>query len=148
MTGDNPIPTGAASPEEILGRLTRGALHELANPLLALLGTAEFALEDAEPGTKLHDRLSLGAAAEETVVLLRRVTALRDVEMVAEAAAPAEVVAAPGEVKRRLVELVLAGLETAERGETVRLSVRAEGGEAVAEVAGAGALRLPLAGAA
>ena len=37
-----------------LGRLTRGALHELANPLVALLGSAELALADAEPGTKIH----------------------------------------------------------------------------------------------
>jgi signal transduction histidine kinase len=42
-----------------LGRLTRGALHEIANPLLALLGTAEFALSDTEPGTKLHSRVGL-----------------------------------------------------------------------------------------
>jgi signal transduction histidine kinase len=42
-----------------LGRLTRGALHEIANPLLALLGSAEFALADAEPGTKLHSRIEL-----------------------------------------------------------------------------------------
>jgi len=41
-----------------LGRLTRGALHEMANPLLALVGTADFALMEAEPGTKLHDRLA------------------------------------------------------------------------------------------
>jgi signal transduction histidine kinase len=40
-----------------LGRLTRGALHELANPVLALLGNAELAAAEAEPGTKLHDRL-------------------------------------------------------------------------------------------
>ena len=42
-----------------LGRLTRGALHELSNPLVALLGSAELALGDAEPGTKLHDRIAL-----------------------------------------------------------------------------------------
>ena len=42
-----------------LGRLTRGALHELSNPLVALLGSAELALVDAEPGTKLHDRIAL-----------------------------------------------------------------------------------------
>ena len=42
-----------------LGRLTRGALHELSNPLVALLGSAELALNDVEPGTKLHDRIAL-----------------------------------------------------------------------------------------
>lgn len=44
---------------ETLGRLTRGALHQIANPLLALAGTAELALADAEPGTKAHERLAL-----------------------------------------------------------------------------------------
>ena len=34
----------------VLGRLTRGALHELANPLVALTGSAELALDTAEPG--------------------------------------------------------------------------------------------------
>lgn len=42
-----------------LGRLTPGALHEVANPLVALLGTAELLLEDAERGTKTADRLQL-----------------------------------------------------------------------------------------
>ena len=42
-----------------LGRLTRGALHELANPLVALLGSAELALGEVEPGTRLHDRIAL-----------------------------------------------------------------------------------------
>jgi signal transduction histidine kinase len=42
-----------------LGRLTRGALHEISNPLVALLGSAELALAEAQPGTKLHARLSL-----------------------------------------------------------------------------------------
>ena len=42
-----------------LGRLTGGALHELANPLLALLGDAELGSAEAERGTKLHERLEL-----------------------------------------------------------------------------------------
>ena len=50
----------------MLGRLLPGALHELANPLLALGGTVEFLLDEAEPGTKQHDRLVLvqGTAGE------------------------------------------------------------------------------------
>src|SRR3990167_3629709 len=43
-----------------LGRLTPGALHEIANPLVALLGTAELLLLDAERGTKRAERLGLG----------------------------------------------------------------------------------------
>ncbi len=42
-----------------LGRLTPGALHEIANPLVALLGTAELLLLDAERGTKGAERLEL-----------------------------------------------------------------------------------------
>jgi signal transduction histidine kinase len=41
-----------------LGRLTRGALHEIANPLLALVGSAEFALSELEPGSKGHGRVA------------------------------------------------------------------------------------------
>jgi signal transduction histidine kinase len=50
----------------MLGRLLPGALHELANPLLALGGTVEFLLDEAQPGTKQHDRLVLvqGTAGE------------------------------------------------------------------------------------
>lgn len=50
-------PTDGDADLATLGRLTRGALHELANPLLALVGTAELALADAEAGSKLRDRL-------------------------------------------------------------------------------------------
>ena len=42
-----------------LGRLTRGALHEIANPLVALLGSAELALADTTPGTKVHGRVEV-----------------------------------------------------------------------------------------
>ena len=42
-----------------LGLLTRGALHEISNPLLGLVGSAELALGDLEPGTKLHERIAL-----------------------------------------------------------------------------------------
>ncbi len=42
-----------------LGRLTPGALHEIANPLVALLGTAELLLLDADRGTKGAERLEL-----------------------------------------------------------------------------------------
>ena len=157
-----------------LGRLTRGALHELANPLLALVGTAEFALGDAEPGTKLHGRLelvqrtgqeiaeivralqafareqsspptrlALGDSAEAAVALVRRVSAVPDVELAVRRESEPEVVAAPGAVAAALVELLLDGLAGAERGGTVELVVSREGADAVAAVAGAGALRLP-----
>src|SRR5688572_5372452 len=55
MTFDNAEARGL----EVLGRLTRGALHEIANPLLALVGTAELALGEQPGGSKLHERLAL-----------------------------------------------------------------------------------------
>lgn len=158
-----------------LGRLTRGALHEIANPLLALLGSAEFALSDTEPGTKLHSRvevvqatgteiaeivralqafarsaslppeqLSLAAAAETAIALVRRVSAVRDIGLTTRIEAEAMVHAAPGEVQQRLVELVLEGLAQAERGDTVELVVSEDASEGVASV-GSSALRLSLA---
>ena len=60
-----------------LGRLTRGALHELGNPLVALIGTAELATAAAEPGSRHRERLDLiGAMANEigdVVRVLQRV---------------------------------------------------------------------------
>lgn len=44
---------------ELLGRLLPGALHELANPLLALGGTIDLLLDDAAPGSKHRERLEL-----------------------------------------------------------------------------------------
>jgi len=58
MTG-----TPTRGPDEralaVLGRLTRGALHEISNPLLALTGSAELALADREQGPKLRGRLEI-----------------------------------------------------------------------------------------
>ena len=150
-----------------LGRLTRGALHELSNPLVALLGSAELALTDAEPGTKLHDRISLtqrtgtevveivralqafvrmqshppeqtsvGAAAADAVALVGRVLPTHDVEL--RASGDATVVAAPGELRRRLVELLLAALDDPGRGGTIELVV----GDGVVRATGGGELRL------
>lgn len=157
-----------------LGRLTRGALHEIANPLLALGGSAELALADAAPGSKLHDRLltvrqtsqeiveivralqafaraqhepvrriELAAAADAAVALVRRVSAVRDVELAVRREAEPVVEAAPGAVAAALVDLLLDGLAAAERDGTVELVVSRQGGDAVAALSGAGELRLP-----
>ena len=150
-----------------LGRLTRGALHELSNPLVALLGSAELALADAEPGTKLHDRISLtkrtgtevveivralqafmrlqsqppqqlsvGAAAADAVALVRRVLPTHDVEL--RSSGDATVVAAPGEIRRRLVELLVDALDAPGRGPVVELVVA----DGVVTATGGGELRL------
>jgi signal transduction histidine kinase len=149
-----------------LGRLTSGALHELSNPLVALLGSAELALADAEPGTKLHDRialtrqtgaevvdivralqaflrlqseppqeLSVGAAAADAVALVTRVLPTHDVEL--SARGEATTVAAPGELRRRLVELLVDALEARRGSNTIELVVR----DGVVTATGGGELR-------
>ena len=150
-----------------LGRLTRGALHELSNPLVALLGSAELALGDTEPGTKLHDRISLtqrtgaeiveivralqafirlqsqppeelsvGAAAADAVALVTRVVPTHDVEL--RSSGDATTVAGPGEIRGRLVELLLDALDAPGRGPVVELVVA----EGVVTATGGGELRL------
>jgi signal transduction histidine kinase len=150
-----------------LGRLTRGALHELSNPLLAMLGSAELALADAEPGTKLHARLALthstgsevveivkmlqafvriqaepaapvsvGHAAADAVALVARVLPVHDVELAARG--DATVTARPGELRRRLVELLLDALADPQRGPLVELRV----GDGVVTATGGHELRL------
>lgn len=157
-----------------LGRLTGGALHEIANPLVGLLGSAELALAEAEPGTRLHERIrlvqqtageigeivrslqaflrsqsepparfSLGESARSAVALVALVAPKHDVTLAA--GGDAEVVAAPGVVRRELVDLLVTALEEAKPGSSVELTVTVAGDAAVAAVAGAGELRLPLA---
>lgn len=147
---------------EVVGRLTRGALHELANPLVALVGSAELALDGAEPGTKLHDRLALvhrtgteiaeivralqafvrlqdepaaeqsvAAAARDAVALVERVVPTRGTTFAV--TGDAAVVAPPGVLRARLVDLLLDAVESA-AGAPVALSVspgivRASGGK-------------------
>jgi C4-dicarboxylate-specific signal transduction histidine kinase len=135
-----------------LGRLTRGALHELSNPLVALLGSAELALADLEPGTKLHDRVALtrrtGAEVVEIVRTLQafvRLQAEPPEELSVGAAAAdavalvtrvlpthdvelsahgdATAVAGPGEIRRQLVELLLDALDDPDRGDVIELVV-------------------------
>ena len=150
-----------------LGRLTRGALHELSNPLVALLGSAELALVDAEPGTKLHDRialtqrtgaevveivralqsfvrlqsqpaeeLSVGDAAAEAISLVTRVVPTHHVEL--RSSGDTTTVAGPGEIRGRLVELLLDALEAPGPGSVVELVVT----EGVVTATGGGELRL------
>jgi len=157
-----------------LGLLTRGALHEISNPLMALVGSAELALGAAEPGTKVHDRISLthrtGTEIAEIVRALQGFIRLQDApagplslgDEAAEAVALVELVlpthnvtltasgdatvdAAPGEIRSMLVELLLEALERSDSRGAIALTVRSEGGEAVVEATGGGELRLPAA---
>jgi two-component system, NtrC family, sensor kinase len=151
----DPAPADAAAEARALrtlGLLTRGALHQISNPLVGLIGSAELALTDAEPGTKLHDRialtqrtgleiagivralqafirlqaepaaeLSVGEEAAHAVALVASVLPTHDNEL--RSSGDTTVVAAPGEIRGALVELLVEALDRAERGTTVELVV-------------------------
>jgi signal transduction histidine kinase len=137
---------------QTLGLLTRGALHQISNPLVGLVGSAELALSDTEPGTKLSSRIELthrtGLEIAEIVRALQafiRLQAEPDRELsLGDAAADAialvlkvlpvhdttfrvrgdaTVVASPGETQRRLVEFLFGELRSAEQGATIELEV-------------------------
>lgn len=152
---------------QTLGLLTRGMLHELSNPLVGLVGSAELALSDTSPGTKLHDRVALthrtGLEIAEIVRALQAFIRLqaepeRELSLGAAAAdavalvskvlpthdtelrvsGDAMVVARPGETQRRLVELLADELARAESGGTIELEVR----DGVVKASGGGELCL------
>ena len=161
---------GTDAPEaralQTLGLLTRGALHQISNPLVGLVGSAELALSDTESGTKFDARIALthrtGLEIAEIVRALQAFIRLQDeperkLSLGAAAAdavalvskvlpvhdtefsvrGDATVVASPGETQRRLVELLVEELDRAERGTTIELEV----GDGVVTV-GDGELRL------
>jgi signal transduction histidine kinase len=138
---------------QTLGLLTRGALHQISNPLVGLVGSAELALSDTEPGTKLSSRIELthrtGLEIAEIVRALQAFIRLQDEperelslgDAAADAIAlvlkvlpvhdttfrvrgDATVVASPGETQRRLVEFLFGELRSAEQGATIELEVR------------------------
>ena len=152
---------------QTLGLLTRGALHEISNPLVALVGSAELALLDVEPGTKTHDRIALiqrtGVEIAEIVRALQAFirlqaeperslslgTAATDAIALVSKVQPANeielrvsgdatVVARPGEVQHRLVAFLVEELERAEAGDTIELEVR----PGAVAASGGGELRL------
>ena len=57
----------ARAVESTLGRLLPGALHELGNPLVALGGTLELLLADAEAGSKDARRLEVAQRTSEEI---------------------------------------------------------------------------------
>jgi signal transduction histidine kinase len=50
---------GGGSPEESPAQAVAAAVHDINNPLFAILGMLEFLLDDAEPGTRTRERLEL-----------------------------------------------------------------------------------------
>lgn len=157
---------------QTLGLLTRGALHEISNPLVALVGSAELALGETQPGTKLHDRVAIthrtGTEIAEIVRALQGFVrsqslpperlslgrAAADAVALATRVLPthdvrlaasgdATVLAAPGDVVCALVDLLVEALEAG--GSSVELAVREDGGEAIVTATGGGELRFPAA---
>ena len=76
MSNVNVVPADArddvvrAAKAAALGELTRGAAHELNNPLLAILGLVDLLVGDAEEGTRAHRRLTV---VRETALEMRAV---------------------------------------------------------------------------
>ena len=162
-----PVDAREARVLQTLGLLTRGALHEISNPLVALVGSAELALVDLAPGTKTHDRialthrtgveiaeivralqafirlqgqparaLSLSTAVTEAIALVSKVQPSTETKL--RVSGDATVVARPGEVQRKLVELLIEELERAEPGSSIELEVS----DGVVTASGGGELRL------
>lgn len=159
---------GEARALETLGLLTRGALHQISNPLVGLIGSAELALTEAEPGTKLHNRIALAhrtglevAGIVKALQAFIRLQAEPPAQLSAGAAAAAAVdlvekvlpthdtelrssgdatvFAHPGELQRALVELLVEAMEGVERGSVVELVV----GDGVVTATGGGRVELP-----
>ena len=81
-------------------------------------------------------QLSVGAAAADAVALVTRVLPTHDVEL--RSSGDATVVAGPGEIRRRLVELLLDALDAPGRGPVVELVVA----DGLVTATGGGELRL------
>lgn len=157
---------------QTLGRLTRGALHEISNPLVALVGSAELALGDTEPGTKLHERVSLThSTGTEIADIVRALQAFVRVQarpperlslgqaatdavalvtrvipthdVTLAASGDATVLAAPGDVACALVDLLVDALEDSTPEGSVELTVRTDGGEAIVTATRGRELRFP-----
>jgi signal transduction histidine kinase len=159
---------------QVLGLLLRGTLHEIANPLVALVGSAELALAETEPGTKLHERIALtrrtGTEIAGIVRALQAFIRLQEApagplslgqaateavslvdlvlpthDVTMTATGDATVFAAPGEVGCSLVELIVGALEHTDARGAIALTVRSEGSDAIVAATGGGELRLPAA---
>ena len=138
-----------------VGDLVPGLVHELNNPLLAVLGIVDLLLAEADPAAASHRRLGVvretavemrsllrairdfangvagpdgrvdvGAAAMETVALVRRTSSAADVELAVDT--PPEPVAATGsraEIRQALLHLLTNGIAAVGNQGMVTVSV-------------------------
>jgi signal transduction histidine kinase len=137
-----------------LGRLLPGALHELANPVLALRGMVELLLQEAEPSrdrlevvgamaaeiegvVKALQRLArervepsttipLGEFAQDTAEVARRFAGARDVSLEVRVAGSASVRTRPALLRGALLGRLLDALAAAGPGGRVELDVEGE----------------------
>lgn len=151
-----------------LGSLSTSVVHEINNPLFAILGLVEFLLRDAEPGTKAHTRLELiqttgleikaiaralldfareRPGAIEMVQLDEAAATVAELFRLASAAKGVEVVerledvrvlGRRAELRQLLLSLLLNAKQALPDGGTVTVEVRRDGAEALIRVADTG----------
>jgi signal transduction histidine kinase len=139
---------------ELLGRILPAALHELSNPLVALVGTVELLLADTEPGrdrTRLElvqrtadevaalvrslqrltrerlepeTELDLGTFTRETADLAVRFSGVKGIGCDVRVDRPATLVARPAVLRQALLGLLLDALESANADVEVELDAR------------------------
>jgi two-component system sensor histidine kinase HydH len=151
-----------------LGSLSTSVVHEINNPLFAILGLVEFLLRDAEPGTKAHSRLDLIQTtgfeikeiaralldfarerpgeletvqldeAAQTVARLFGLTAAAKGVDVVERLEHVAVLGRRGELRQLLLCLLLNAKQALPDGGTVTIEVRREGDTALLRVTDTG----------
>jgi signal transduction histidine kinase len=165
LEADELVATGKLT---ALGSLSTSVVHEINNPLFAILGLVEFLLRDAEPGTKAHSRLELiqttgleikaiaralldfareRPGALETVQLDEAAATVAQLFRLASAAKGVEVVerledvhvlGRRSELRQLFLSLLLNAKQALPDGGTVTVEVRREGADALIRVADTG----------
>jgi signal transduction histidine kinase len=165
LEADDLVATGRLT---ALGALSTSVVHEINNPLFAILGLVEFLLRDAEPGTKAHSRLQLiqttgleikeiaravlDFARErpgelETVQLDEAAATVAQLFRLASAAKGVEVVehleevhvlGRRSELRQLLLYLLLNAKQALPDGGTVTVEVRRDGGDVLLRVSDTG----------
>lgn len=142
-----------AQRRETLGRLLPGALHELANPVLALRGTVELLLQETEPSRERLEvvaamarevesvvtalqrlareavepstSLPLAAFVEDTAAVARRFTSAKDVALDVRTSGSESIEARPALLRTALLGPLLEALASA--GPNGRVEIEVDG---------------------